>query len=1097
VRTGADSRATLLLSDRSVIRLNQSAVVEIKAPSRPESGRRFRLRAGKLFFFNRERPMDVEFETPVATGAIRGTEFLLEVDPADGTTRLAILDGEVELTAGDSKARVKGGEEAVVRPGAVPERRPLVEVASRVQWVLYYPGVLHVPDLALTAAEKSAWRNSLAAYSSGDLAGALAALPTGAAGDSDGARAYVAALRLGAGEVEEAERLLSQLPQHHPAVAALGELMATVRSQPWTPSEAPASASEWLAHSYRLQSEARLDEALSAARRSVTMSPEFGFGWVRVAELEFGFEHVSAMRAALEAARRWSPGNPRGATIEGYALLARGAPGAALVRFDDARRLDGSFAEAWVGRALCLARLGRFGEARQDLQVAAALEPRRGIVRSYLGKAWGASGEDALAEKEFRLARELDPADPTAWLYSALQRYQTHRLNEAVRDLERSVELNDNRSLFRSRYLLDRDRATRSADLSAIYDSVGLGDVGERAAARAVQDDYSNFSGHLFLSRSLQSGQVPSPFDLRMETPRQSELLLANLLAPAGGGNLSLLLSQQDRLQSFDPRPVGGSSFTEYRSTGDFDQALTLFGQVGGLSYAVDGEYSLWNDRRVNNDRKSTYVSTQLKQQIGESDSLYLQVSDGRGIGGDLARYYDPGSANALLRYKEAQEPGVFLGWHHEWTPGSHTLLFASRLQDRLVLQGPTPNVLKAHLTGGVIDQVLADPFFSENLHSEYTLHSVELQQIWENEHHTLVAGGRYQQAAAETEVEMSRGLGTLVTPVGAPESVSPGMERINGYALYTWHPIPALHLTAGLSYDHLSYPQNVDLPPVSGAERSASRVSPKVGLTLRPWKDGYLRAAYTRSLGGLYFDDSVRLEPTQLAGFVTSYRSLIPESASGLLAGADFETWGAGFDQRFAGGTYVGVSGEILKSDGDRGIGIYTSTLPLALLQLSPAQTVENLDFEERSLTLYVSQLLGEEWAAGVRYRLSQAELSSNFPLIPTGATGAGNLSTDQTSVLGQLKLFVVWNHPSGFFAGWDSDAYHQSNRGYSPDRPGDSFWQHNVHAGYRFPRRRAEIRVGVLNLNDQDYRVNPLNYVSTDIPRRRTFYTSLRINF
>ena len=40
------------------------------------------------------------------------------------------------------------------------------------------------------------------------------------------------------------------------------------------------------------------------------------------------------------------------------------------------------------------------------------------------------------------------------------------------------------------------------------------------------------------------------------------------------------------------------------------------------------------------------------------------------------------------------------------------------------------------------------------------------------------------------------------------------------------------------------------------------------------------------------------------------------------------------------------------------------------------------------------------------------------------------------------------------------------QSNRGYTTDIPGDDFWQHNIYAGYRFLGRRAEARVGLLNI-------------------------------
>ena len=48
----------------------------------------------------------------------------------------------------------------------------------------------------------------------------------------------------------------------------------------------------------------------------------------------------------------------------------------------------------------------------------------------------------------------------------------------------------------------------------------------------------------------------------------------------------------------------------------------------------------------------------------------------------------------------------------------------------------------------------------------------------------------------------------------------------------------------------------------------------------------------------------------------------------------------------------------------------------------------------------------------------------------------------------------------------------------------------------GYRFPRERGDITIGVLNLADEDYRLNSLNpYV--DLPRERLFYARLRLNF
>ena len=56
--------------------------------------------------------------------------------------------------------------------------------------------------------------------------------------------------------------------------------------------------------------------------------------------------------------------------------------------------------------------------------------------------------------------------------------------------------------------------------------------------------------------------------------------------------------------------------------------------------------------------------------------------------------------------------------------------------------------------------------------------------------------------------------------------------------------------------------------------------------------------------------------------------------------------------------------------------------------------------------------------------------------------------------------------------------------------------FAQFNVFAGYRFPRRRAELTVGLLNIADQDYRLNPLN-LHADLARERTLTVNFKFNF
>jgi hypothetical protein len=91
---------------------------------------------------------------------------------------------------------------------------------------------------------------------------------------------------------------------------------------------------------------------------------------------------------------------------------------------------------------------------------------------------------------------------------------------------------------------------------------------------------------------------------------------------------------------------------------------------------------------------------------------------------------------------------------------------------------------------------------------------------------------------------------------------------------------------------------------------------------------------------------------------------------------------------------------------------------------------------------------------------------------------------------------LFAIYNHRSGFFAQAEGVWYAQSNRGYAADLPGDDLWQLNLFAGYRFLQRRVEARLGLLNVTDQDYRLNPLN-ITPELPRTRTLVASLKFNF
>ncbi len=160
-----------------------------------------------------------------------------------------------------------------------------------------------------------------------------------------------------------------------------------------------------------------------------------------MADLQFSFGRVPQAKEALEKGLRFAPRNPSAHALRGFLLSAENNINDAKDSFEKAMSLDGALGNAWLGRGLCLIRQGHEEAGRRDLQVAAALEPNRSIFHSYLGKAFSNVGEESRARKELGRAKALDPLDPTPWIYSAIENRQDSRINEAVRDLEKSIEL--------------------------------------------------------------------------------------------------------------------------------------------------------------------------------------------------------------------------------------------------------------------------------------------------------------------------------------------------------------------------------------------------------------------------------------------------------------------------------------------------------------------------------------------------------------------------------------------------------------------------------------------------------------------------------
>lgn len=1122
LRTSTNSRVALRWSDQSIVPFGPSTELEILPPHTSDAQSGLRLIRGILSFFHRDQPSRIRVLTRGAVAGVEGTEFVLEVAAANGTERatLSVIDGRVRFGNDLGSLILTNDQQAVVELGQAPVRTPGFIVNHILQWCFYYPAVLDLADLPLSQEENAQLGDSLAAYRAGDLLGALAKYPAARRPGTDAERVYYAALLLSVGQVEETEQALASLsmtdatarPQR--LAAALRQLIAAVKREPQAALTNPELPTELLASSYYEQSravrETSLTTALTFAKKAAAQSPQSGFAWARVAELELSFGRNGNALNALDQSLTLAPRHAQALAAKGFLLAAQNRTREALEWFERALAVDAALGNAWLGRGLCRIRRGDATGGREDMLIAAALEPRRAELRSYLGKADAVTGDFPRAAKELQLAQSLDPNDPTAWLYGALLKQQQNQINGAIRDLEKSQALNDNRSVYRSQLLLDQDHAVRSANLASIYQDAGMSEVALREASRAVNYDYANYSAHLFLANSYLALQDPNLVNLRYETARHSEFLLANLLAPVSAGTLSPILSQRESSRLFERDRFGVVSETEYLSRGAWSQSGSQYGTFQNFSYDFEAFYRFDPGQRINNDLEERVLALTLKHQLTPQDSIFLRVQHAAIEGGDLAQRYDPNSASPAYRYKETQAPAVTLGYHHEWSPGNHTIFLVTRLEDTASVTNPTqatlftirPDVDPVNLPGVTELVAVNNITMREQLEGKLEIYSGELQQIFQQPKHTTILGGRAQYGHFHTtnlQDDPSAPFSAYFPPPGEPsaqQDFTTPFKRFSIYGYHQWQIVDSLQLIGGLTYDLLSFPENFRYAPISSEEKTVDQVSPKAGLVWTPAKNTALRFAYTRALSGASLDQSQQLEPAQVAGFVQSFRSLIPESVAGPNAGARFETYGLSLEQKFDSGTFLGILGEFLRSDVSRLLGAFDG-LPDQFDFAIPSGLRQDLDYQEQSLLFTANQLLNQEWSFGARYRLSRADLKQDLVDVPDFLP-FGSIEPRQRfeSLLHHLGVFAIYNHPCGFFAKVEAEWYRQTHTGFTPGESLEDFWQFNLFAGYRFPRRKAEAAIGLLNLTDQDYRLSPLSYVN-ELPRERTLALWLRFNF
>ena len=247
----------------------------------------------------------------------------------------------------------------------------------------------------------------------------------------------------------------------------------------------------------------------------------------------------------------------------------------ALQAFNAAVNMDPASPLARLGLGLAKIRQGDIAAGRQDMEIAANLDPCNALIRSYLGKAYYEETRQQQAEAQFTLAKQCDAKDPTAYFYDAILKLTTNQPVAALRNIEQAIDNNDNRAVYRSSLALDKDTAARSAAQGRIYNELSYQQLGLLEGWKSLDADYNNFSAHRLLADNY--ADLPNH-----EMARVSELLQSQLLQPINITPIQPNLAESSLfvLNSLGPSNL---SFNEFNPLFEYNRtSIQASGIVGG-----------------------------------------------------------------------------------------------------------------------------------------------------------------------------------------------------------------------------------------------------------------------------------------------------------------------------------------------------------------------------------------------------------------------------------------------------------------------------------------------------------------------------------
>jgi tetratricopeptide (TPR) repeat protein len=868
--------------------------------------------------------------------------------------------------------------------------------------------------------------------------------PVLAGGDAKGSKLQEAAELLAVGRVDEAlgsvDKAIAQGTDAGLAYALRSMIRVTQNDRPAALADAEKAvsltdaAAARIALSYAQQADFQIEAARDTMRTAVERHPDDALAWARLAELWLMQGNRREARAAAERAAALQPNLGRTQSVLGFAALAEIRVQPAQEAFGKAIALDSADPMPHLGLGLAKIRTGKLAEGRADIEAAVALDSNGALLRAYLGKAYFEEIRSPLDAEQLAIAKELDPLDPTAFLYNAIRLQTENRPVEALQDLQASIEQNDNRAVFRSRLQLDQDRAARGASLARIYSALGFTEAGVATATRSLVLDPGNASAHRFLSDTYSTMR-------RREVARVSELLQAQMLQDININPVQPSASETNlnTITSGGPSSVGYNEFTPLfeRNQARFDITALggnndTLGAEGVVSAIYDwlslsaGYYHYESDGwRPNNGLQQDIYNFYAQAAVTPELNVQAEFRRRESTEGDLAFNFDPEDFVAN-RTVEREQDSIRFGARYSPSPKSDLLVsyIHSDREDRLRETAPLEFPF---------DTVATDQSF------ESEGNQFEAQYIFRQEAFNLTGGLGYSDADVRDRTTLFFD-SPLDPPVPLDFSVDASTDReithARGYVYANLALSAAAVVTLGLSYD------DYEEAPIE-----ETRVNPKLGLRWAVSDALHLRAAAFKVLKPALVNNRT-LEPTHIAGF----NQLFDDPST-----TKSTRYGLGLDWLPSQGLVLGA--ELTWRDVEE-----------PLVDFAGGAVFEDRDEERHRAYVYWTptdrmSLTGE--VIYDRYE-SSGEITSqtNIPeLVETVSVPVG------------VKYFL----PNGLSAGIAGTYVDQRVRRYEFATQGagdDSFFVVDASLAYLLPRRLGVLSVQVRNLLGEEFRYQDDSY-------------------